>query len=49
LAGKAAVRNRVDFLDIDRPLYKDHNAMADAVAKIEILEAVENEIGSLGT
>jgi len=49
LAGKAAVRNRVEFLDIDRPLYKDHNAMADAVAKLEILEAVENEIGTLAT
>ncbi len=48
-AGKAAVRNRVEFLDIDRPLYKDHNAMADAVAKLEILTAVENEIGTLGT
>ncbi len=49
MAGKAAVRNRVAFLDIDRPLYKDHNAMADAVAKLEILEAVENEIGALAT
>jgi histidine ammonia-lyase len=49
LAAKAAVRNRVDFLDIDRPLYKDHNAMADAVAKLEILDAVETAIGALGT
>jgi histidine ammonia-lyase len=48
-AGKAAVRNRVEFLDIDRPLYKDHNAMAEAVAKLEILTAVENEIGALAT
>jgi len=49
LAAKAAVRNRVDFLDVDRPLYKDHNAMAEAVAGLEILEAVENEIGPLST
>jgi len=48
-AGKAAVRNRVEFLDIARPLYIDHNAMAEAVAKLEILEAVENEIGALAT
>jgi len=49
LAAKAAVRRRVDHLDVDRPLYPDHNAMADAVARLEILEAVENEIGTLAT
>ncbi len=49
LAAKAAVRNRVEFLDVDRPLYPDHNAMGDAVAKLEILEAVESEVGELAT
>jgi histidine ammonia-lyase len=49
LAAKAAVRRRVDFLDVDRPLYPDHNAMAGAVANLEILDAVETEIGPLAT
>jgi len=42
------VRKHVDFLDIDRPLYKDHNAMKALVKSTEILKEVENEIGSLG-
>ncbi len=41
------VRKHVDFLDIDRPLYNDHNAMKALVESCEILEAVENEIGRL--
>ena len=47
LAAKAAVRSFVDFLDKDRPLYPDHNAMMDAVKRCEILKAVEEEIGDL--
>jgi histidine ammonia-lyase len=47
LAAKAAVRRRVEHLDVDRPLHPDHNAMAEAVATLEILEAVESEIGQL--
>jgi len=42
------VRKHVDFLDVDRPLYKDHNAMKALVKSTEILKEVENEIGSLG-
>lgn len=44
---KAVVRKYVDFLDIDRPLYSDHNAMKKLVETGEILEAVENTVGSL--
>jgi histidine ammonia-lyase len=46
-AAKAAVRRRVEFLDEDRPLYKDHDAMAEASAKMEILDAVQAEVGAL--
>jgi histidine ammonia-lyase len=49
LAAKRAVRNRVEFLDVDRPLYPDHNAMAEAVTNLEILDAVESEIGLLAS
>jgi len=48
-AGKAAVRNRVKHLDEDRPLFTDHNAMADAVKNCEVLVAVEEAIGELKT
>lgn len=41
------VRKYVDFLDIDRPLYKDHTTMKELVKSGEILEAVEAAIGSL--
>jgi histidine ammonia-lyase len=41
------VRRHVQFLDIDRPLYKDHNKMKEVVESGEILEEVEKEIGSL--
>jgi histidine ammonia-lyase len=49
LAAKAAVRNRVEFLDVDRPLYPDHNAMAECVRELEVLKAVEIEVGPLAT
>ncbi len=48
-AAKAAVRRRVAHLDEDRPLFPDHNAMADAVKRCEILEGVEEAIGELQT
>ncbi len=41
------IRKYVDFLDVDRPLYKDHNTMKELVKSGEILEAVEKEVGSL--
>ena len=44
---KEVVRRHVDFLDIDRPLHSDHNAMKDLVISCEILEEVEKEIGEL--
>ncbi|MBC35052.1 MAG: phenylalanine ammonia-lyase [Bacteroidetes bacterium] len=44
---KEVVRRHVEFLDIDRPLYNDHNNMKKLVESCEILEEVEKEIGSL--
>lgn len=42
------IRRHVEFLDIDRPLYKDHNTMKALVESCEILNKVENTVGSLG-
>jgi len=42
------IRRHVEFLDIDRPLYKDHNTMKALVESCEILKEVENTVGSLG-
>jgi len=44
---KKTVRKHVEFLDIDRPLYKDHNTMKKLVESTEILNAVEPVIGPL--
>jgi len=44
---RQTIRKHVDFLDIDRPLYNDHNKMKALVKSCEILEAVENKVGSL--
>jgi histidine ammonia-lyase len=44
---KEIIREYVDFLDIDRPLYKDHTTMKELVKSGKILDAVESEIGSL--
>ena len=41
------IRNHVDFLDVDRPLHRDHNIMHSLVKSCEILEAVEGAVGSL--
>jgi histidine ammonia-lyase len=48
-AAKAEVRRHVAFLDEDRPLHRDHNAMLAAVRANVILDAVESEIGPLAT
>jgi histidine ammonia-lyase len=48
-AAHAAVRKHVDYLDVDRPLYRDHNAMKDAVRELAVLDAVEAAIGELAT
>jgi len=45
---REVIRKHVAHLEIDRPLYPDHNAMAALVKSGEILEAVEAEIGMLG-
>ena len=44
---KEVVRKHVEFLEIDRPLYKDHNAMKELVRSCEILDEVEKLVGSL--
>ena len=41
------IRKHVEFLDIDRPLYNDHNTMKTLVQSCEILTEVENLVGSL--
>ncbi|MBS4055961.1 MAG: aromatic amino acid lyase [Bacteroidales bacterium] len=41
------IRRHVDFLEIDRPLYDDHNKMKALVKSCEILHAVETLVGSL--
>ena len=46
-AAHHAVRQVVAHLDEDRPLFKDHNAMAAAVARGDVLDAVEQEVGQL--
>ena len=42
------IRRYVEFLDIDRPLHKDHNTMKKLVESCEILNEVEAAVGSLG-
>ncbi len=44
---KEVIRKHVKFLDIDRPLYPDHNKMKELVKSCEILEEVEKVVGSL--
>lgn len=44
---RGIIRRYVDYLDIDRPLYNDHNAMKELVKSTEILVAVETKLGRL--
>ncbi|MEA2097165.1 MAG: aromatic amino acid ammonia-lyase [Candidatus Cloacimonadota bacterium] len=44
-----AVRKIVDHLDVDRPLFDDHNNMMKAVKDRVVLHAVEEAIGELKT
>jgi len=46
-AARAVIRAHVPHLEEDRPLYPDHNTMVELVKSCAILEAVENEVGSL--
>ncbi|MCB9475138.1 MAG: aromatic amino acid lyase [Candidatus Delongbacteria bacterium] len=42
------IREHVPFLDVDRPLYNDHNTMKALVQSCQVLEAVEELTGPLG-
>ena len=44
---KDVIRKHIAHLEIDRPLYKDHNKMKELVASCEILHEVEKAVGSL--
>ncbi len=44
---KDVIRKYVEFLDIDRPLYKDHTTMKELVRSGEILDEVEKTVGRL--
>jgi histidine ammonia-lyase len=44
---KEVVRRHIEHLDIDRPMYPDHDAMKALVKSCEILAEVEKEVGSL--
>jgi len=44
---KEIIRKHVAFLDVDRPLYDDHNKMKALVKSCEVLREVEKVVGSL--
>jgi histidine ammonia-lyase len=44
---KNIIRNYVDFLDVDRPLYTDHDSMKKLIKSCEILDKVELSLGNL--
>ena len=46
-AARQVVRRHVKHLEEDRPLHVDHNQLVPVVRSGEILEAVENAVGSL--
>jgi histidine ammonia-lyase len=46
-AARAVIRRYVEHLDEDRPLYSDHTRMRELVRSCEILEKVEELVGSL--
>ena len=48
-AAHKAVRKVVEHLDVDRPLFDDHNNMMELVKSRKILHAVEEAIGELKT
>jgi len=48
-AAKTAVRTVVEHLEVDRPLFADHNAMMAAVERCDVLAAVEDAIGPLAS
>jgi histidine ammonia-lyase len=46
-AAHGVIRKYVDHLEVDRPLYPDHNRMKQLVKDGEILTAVEQAVGAL--
>lgn len=46
-AAYKVIREHLEFLDLDRPLFNDHNTMKALVQSCKILDAVENAVGSL--
>ena len=44
---REVIRKYVAFLEVDRPLYPDHNAMKVLVKSCEILTEVEGVVGKL--
>jgi histidine ammonia-lyase len=47
IKAKEVIRKHVDYLEIDRPLFTDHNAMKELVKSCEILTEVEKITGNL--
>jgi histidine ammonia-lyase len=47
-AAKSVIRKHVTHLDVDRPMYPDHNTMQALVKSGEILDEVERAVGGLG-
>jgi len=45
---REVIRRHVKHLEVDRPLYPDHNVMKDLVRSGEILDEVEKAVGKLG-
>jgi len=43
----SVIRKYVEFLDIDRPLYNDHNRMKALIKSGEILDTIEEKFGKL--
>ena len=41
------IRKKIEFLDIDRPLYNDHNTIKEVVKSCEILKEVELSLGEI--
>jgi histidine ammonia-lyase len=48
LKAREVIRKYVAHLEVDRPLYNDHNAMKKLVKSGEILKEVEKTVGKLG-
>jgi histidine ammonia-lyase len=46
---REVIRRHVKHLEVDRPLYPDHNAMQALVKSCEILQEVEIVVGELGS